>query len=584
MSPPPSPALPSGTRRAQRTARSVRGASILAASAAILVATPAQAEGDTFADTLILDSGRPELAPADAEKVELQVHGEYALRFRGMSDLRLEPPVSNPALTTLGQNAYAYHWFRLTPRFRYRDKLQLVAQIDIPRGLVLGDVTEGVGAVRDSMSEARWYEVHPRYLYLEYNSPIGIFRVGQQGAFWGMGILANDGDHPTIFGDYQRGSLSERLLFATTPMGKGTPLTVLVAGDMVFEDNTADLLGNDLEDYEKDRPGVASDATEAGRRTSGDRALQAVAGLLWRTKPAEAGLYAVYRHQERDTESVDALTPFVESLDVGVLDVTGKFHAPVPGAAAYLYGQTEIAAIFGSTSFVRNNYYAATSPTTERQDERVRTFGAVARLGVVHTAGQGKGEFGRLVTEVEWGYASGDADPYDGTTRRFSMDPNHNVGLVLFDHVLAWKSARAATNAGDPSLVNRPAPGAQLLPSKGSVMGATYLNPRVVVRPQKWLDLKGGVVIAQTTADFVDPYHAGALGSFVNYDGGDAENHDLGLELDLGVDARFPAAQGTTVAVGAEGGVLFPGGAFDDAAGNRLPNQYLAAVKAAVLF
>jgi hypothetical protein len=186
--PAPSPALPSGTRRAQRTARSVRGASILAASAAILVATPAQAEGDTFADTLILDSGRPELAPADAEKVELQVHGEYALRFRGMSDLRLEPPVSNPALTTLGQNAYAYHWFRLTPRFRYRDKLQLVAQIDIPRGLVLGDVTEGVGAVRDSMSEARWYEVHPRYLYLEYNSPIGIFRVGQQGAFWGMGI------------------------------------------------------------------------------------------------------------------------------------------------------------------------------------------------------------------------------------------------------------------------------------------------------------------------------------------------------------------------------------------------------------
>ena len=83
--------------------------------------------------------------------------------------------------------------------------------------------------------------MHPRYLYLEYNSPIGLFRVGQQGSHWGMGILANDGDHPTLFGDYQRGALVERVLFATTPMGKGTPLTIALAGDLVFEDNTADL-------------------------------------------------------------------------------------------------------------------------------------------------------------------------------------------------------------------------------------------------------------------------------------------------------------------------------------------------------
>ena len=41
--------------------------------------------------------------------------------------------------------------------------------------------------------------------------------------------------------------------------------------------------------------------------------------------------------------------------------------------------------------------------------------------------------YGDLVAQVELGYASGDADPYDGTQRRFVFDPNHKVGLLLFD-------------------------------------------------------------------------------------------------------------------------------------------------------
>ena len=44
-------------------------------------------------------------------------------------------------------------------------------------------------------------------------------------------------------------------------------------------------------------------------------------------------------------------------------------------------------------------------------------------------------------------------------TKRFTFDENHHVGLVLFDQVLRWKTARSATIAQDPSLVARPAPG-----------------------------------------------------------------------------------------------------------------------------
>jgi hypothetical protein len=542
---------------------------------------PVPAEDHTgFSDKLVLDTGRIEPAPLDPSRIALDIHGEYQLRYRAMSDLRLEPTLTDASKTALGQNHYLYHWMRLTPRFQYRDKLAIVGQIDIPRGLILGDTTVAVEKVRDAMPVTKWYEIHPRYLYLEYRSPIGILRIGQQGGHWGMGILANDGDHPEMFGDYQRGSISERILFATTPMGKGTPLTIVLAGDLVFEDNTADLFGDDLE-YDLNEDGeITSDEKGQG----GDRAFQGVLAVLWRTKAAELGLYGVIRHQEHDREAVDELTPFVEGLTVGVIDATAKFNLPVRGSNAFVYGQLEAAMVVGSTTFVRSAYVTTVDPQEEREDEKIKSFGAAAKLGLVHVAGEGKDRWGDVVAEVEYGYATGDANPYDGTTRRFTFDPNHNVGLVLFDQVMAWKTARAATAAQDKDVVNRAAPGLQLLPSKGGVFGATYLNPRGIIRPKRWLDIKAGVVIAQTTADLVDPFQFGALGNAANYDGGDERRHDLGVELDLGVEGRIPLESSSVIQLGAEGGVLFPGHAFDDENGVGLDNHYLANIKVGLQF
>lgn len=523
-------------------------------------AHPVREDTLEFSDLFVLDAGRKEFRPPSAEGISLSLRGEYQLRYRAMSDVRLQPPVRHPEARSLGQNQYLYHWLRLNGRFAFKDKVSLVAQIDFPRGLIVGDTTRYVDAVRDSLSEARWSEVHPRWLYLQYDSPIGVFRVGQQGSHWGMGLLANDGDHPTLFGDYQRGSLSERLLFATTPFGKGTPFSVAVAGDVIFQDQTADL----VQDH--------------------DRAFQGALALLYTTKPAELGFYGVIRHQERDHQAVDELTPYTDSLTVVVLDWTGKFNVRARGSSSFAYGQFEAALILGSTSFVRGAYTRNIDPTQQRDDELVRSFGAAATLGAVHVSGAGKDAWGDVVGEVEAGYATGDADPGDGTTKRFTFDANHHVGLVLFNQVLAWKTARAATNAQDPDLVARPAPGLGLLPSKGAVFGAQYFNPRAIFRPRRWLDLKAGVLVAQTTADLVDPYHLGALGNVANYDGGDTRRHDLGLELDFGANVRIPVDTTATVQAGVEGGVLFPGHAFDDAAGVSLSNQYLVSLALGLQF
>lgn len=523
-------------------------------------AAPSVPRDPGFSERFLLETSRIPPPSPNPETMGFSMRGEYQLRYRGMSDLRLAPPASRPDLTTLGQNHYLYHWFRLNPRLQVRDKVAIVGQIDAPRGLILGDTTAAVTAARDPRAEHTIAEIHPRYLYIEYVSPLGLIRAGQQGSHWGMGILANDGDHRALFGDYQRGSLVERLLLATTPLGRDGPLTIAIAGDLVFEDNTADLIDQ------------------------GDLALQGVLAAIFRTKRVELGIYGVLRSQTRARESVDARTSFDEELFAGVVDVTSKFNAPVPGGGAYVFGEVEAAAIVGSTTFTRGLYEASVTPGDAREPEAIRSFGAAARLGVVRTAGRGLSRWGDVAVAVEWGYASGDANPYDGVNRRFLFDPNHNVGLVLFDHVLAWKTARSATAAQDPAIVRRPPPGLDLLPSNGGVTGATYINPTLVVRPKRWVDLKAGAVIAQSTADVVDPYHAGVLGSFANYDGGDERAHDLGLELDLGADVRLHVTETLTLDFGVEGGVLFPGRAFEDASSRGLKNQYLVNTKVGVSF
>ncbi len=532
---------------------------------------PTARTADVWSPELILTTGRFAFPAPDPNGVNLGTHGEYQLRILGATELPLDPPIRERTAeaSELGQAFRVEHWLRLRSRIDLEDTLSLVLEGDVPRGYVAGDDTRLVSAARDAFDEPEPFALHPRQLYLEARTPIGVVRAGQQTSSWGMGLLANDGNTPEMFGDFRRGDLVERLLFATRPAGKDHPLVIAIAGDIVFEDDTADLLDD------------------------GDLVTQGVLAIAWRDRDYDLGAYGVLRRHERDRSSVVVSRGYTEELTVAVFDLAGGFHRDVPGARGYVYGQFEAAAIFGSTDFVRTSWPSAVDPTEASQErEDVFQLGGAAKLGFVHLShaprervmpngavvnppGREGEPWGDLLGEVEAGFASGDADPADGESRRFVFDANHNVGLVLFDHVLAWKTARAATNAQDPRLVGRAPPGVDLLASDGGVFGATYVNPRFIGRPARWLDLKLGVVIAQATSDVVDPYRFGAQGSARNWDGGDPDARDLGVEVDAGVEVRIPIGEAAVAQVGAEGGVLAPGGAFDDAAGQRLPVQAL---------
>jgi hypothetical protein len=503
---------------------------------------------------LVLDDGRVETAPPEAGLIRLQLHGEEQIRVVGLRSFPLDatttvvqryPAGTNVVSDSLGQNYFASHWLRLTPRLQLGPKLTIVAQADLT-GLVAGQLAHDTypdQTPRDTINGYDGYSnVQPRWLYAEWLTPVGLLRAGQQPSHWGMGLVANDGDHPTLFGDYRYGNIVEQVLFATKPLGEKSPC-ILAA----FYEQGPDMLG----------------------------------------------VYGVYRHQTRDRSSEPAYFPYTDTINVGVLDLAGHFarRIPVPEEAAYVFGSFEAATEIGSTDEQRTVYQSAPGgPWTS-----LRTYGGAAALGVVLAESSGPKAanfdkrpdlFGHVVAQVEVGYASGDANP-DGTEqKRFVFDPNHKVGLLLFDEVMRWQTARASAAAQDPKLSNgsRPQPGSQLLPSNGGVFGAQYVYPTAIVRPRRWLDLKLGAVIAQTTADYVDPYRLAVQGAYVNYTGGDPKRHDLGVELDGGFEVRVALDYGVRLQLGAQAGVLFPGGALADAAGNEMKMPWVAIGRAGLQF
>jgi hypothetical protein len=502
-------------------------------------------------DLLVLDAGRIPVTPAEPRVLRFQIHGEYQLRYENLRSFPLDPTLSTVAAhpgaiaDSLGQNNFVYHWLRLTPRFQITDKVEIVGQIDVLTGMLFGGLAHDDGTdqtPRDSYNG--FSNVQPRWLFVEWKSPIGVFRVGQQPSHWGMGILANDGDHPSLFGDYRYGDISERVLFATKPFGRKSDFTVAAMGDLVYRDAEADIT---QENYAMQ--GILVAEIERGKN--------------------QVGLYGVYRHQWRDQTS-EPLASYLETINVGIIDAAGHFAIPVKGTEAVLFGAGEGAVILGST----NEERTLDVPLTQ-----IRSYGGAAAAGVVHVAHcdctDEKDDarlFGDMVAEVEVGYASGDANPLDDVEHRFTFNPNHKVGLLLFDEVMRFQTARAAVALGDPLLQNsnRPTPGANLLASNGGVFGAEYINPTMVVRPRRWLDLKGGVVIAAASSDVVDPYRLATQGSYVNYLGGSAQSRSLGVELDGGFEVRIPIGHAVTIAVGLESGVLFPGAALANAMGETM--------------
>jgi len=371
----------------------------------------------------------------------------------------------------------------------------------------------------------------PRKAYVEVTTPVALLRLGHQTSQWGLGLLANEGAEPPMemFGQRTAGDLVERALVATRPFLPLAPDSflgdvVVAAGiDLVYSDENASLV-------------------------DGDRAVQYVGTIVYKTDATEAGGYAVLRNQEDE----DGRTLDVLAVDVAARTELGEWSGArfrVGAEAVWLEGETN-----------------RTEPWNSPEGADVRAFAAATEL-------ESALESIDLALTLGAGYCSGDSDLDDGSVNRFRLDPDYNVGLVLFDHYIYGLSAAAIDRAMDPGRSAVPPDGLRNLVTQASVENAAWLAPEVTWGSEMGAAAGALAVLAWSPSPLASPYETFAAGGDPRgFLGAETEAwQSLGVELDASARYRFRVSDLITLEARAEGGVLFPGTAFDGPGGAADP-------------
>jgi hypothetical protein len=332
---------------------------------------------------------------------------------------------------------------------------------------------------------------------------------------WGLGLLANDGDHGwapgnAYFSDPRSG---DRVLRGSMMVGPFTDQHIAIVGayDVVLDD---DVLRGD------------------------DEATQMIGSLMWGAgQPTNVGAYVVLREQVASDGDV---------TEVMVIDAAGAHETF--GMAGTFSIAGEVAGIIGTTDL---------SPSVDFPQTDVRQLGAAVR------AGWDAWRWGVVMDGV---YASGDRNFDDGEQTGFRMDDNFHLGQLLHRYIWTAWTARGVVTASDPDLVGVPAEDLERLTSRGAVTNVVAVFPRAWWRAMPGLEVYGGPLLAWSATDAADPFNTRIAGGDPrNALDGDPGAY-LATELDLGVRYRRVMA-GTELVVGVEGAVLLPGAGMQNAEG-----------------
>ncbi|MBK8256112.1 MAG: alginate export family protein [Polyangiaceae bacterium] len=375
-----------------------------------------------------------------------------------------------------------------------------------------------------------------RKLYTQISTPVGTFRIGRQPIIAGAGVQANDGEGRTNrFGFARTGNMVDRILFATKPLEAFKPKE---------KRNTSETEGLILAlGYDR----IVTDSPQL----FADDASQWFTALIFSQpehplgKNLLATAFHVHRWNPQNASSINV---------VGM-----RANNTFPGGISAGF---DVAYNFGSTREVSEAYKFITNDPVV--DQQIQQFGARAVLRYDNSW---------LTAYMEFDYASGDPDPNVTTPlSQFVFAEDTNVGLLLFEHALAFQTARASA-AGVETLRRLGAKSypAEVVNTRGSFTNAIALFPQVDVRPVKGLQLRAGALFAWAESDVVDPVATLQLrdglkieDDAVNFVGAPATGKRYyGTELDARISYRLL----DHVNFELEGAVLFPGDALQNRQG-----------------
>lgn len=510
------------------TARAILALWLTSAAALAAEPPPPPAASHALPESVALPSTRVRDPMAEPGAIKVRIDGEYEARQSFLTPLPLTPIDASSA--SLDQTSRLFHWLRLRGLALFGTHWEVRGEADVPRGMLYGQEPEAVPDNGTDFDRQQPIRVQPRMLRLTLRGRVGEVSLGHTTTQLGMGLVDADGDQPRWFGTPDRPATYERLQLLSG--SADSTLRIGASGDVLFDDGRLAL-------------------------ADGDHALRV--GLNARFAPnrrVHSELLARYEALgERAT---------LGGAQLFLLDLSGGFRSPIAGREGELFAEYEAAYRVGSASEVTA---FGTGP-----EQTLAALAFAARAGVSLERVQDFRRFAHLVASVEWGIASGDADPTDDELHRFVMNPNHGVGLLLFSEILRFKTSRAQAllerAGGSPGRAR-----IQGLASRGGVAGASYLNPVLLVRPTPDLALKVGAVVASATTGVVDPSAVAAQTGRRNFDGGAARGRALGTELDLGGELTIPLDAPMLLRLSVEGALAFPGSAFADADGQTLGMQ-----------
>ncbi len=517
-------------------------------------------------------------ASADGAPGAVDLSAEYRVRTVYVNSLELSG-------TRVGASNWTEQRMRVDLTLRHQSWFRIITRMDLLDGVLFGDngvfkgdpapisgvsiaakrpnntgwrvgmLDEGKGPVDRESYVPVLRGIEPLQIdriYGEVVLPIGVLRVGRQPLVDGVGLAAHSGDTINRWGVSWHGDTADRFLF-------GTKLDEVVrrlsggegGGEITLNEGVFWALF-------VDRPNQGLPHVES------DDLVQLGTAIQW-LQPRASWLGADWRDLKLSVVVVHLRGAF----QTRIYSVPVSFSTRIGPVSVLLQAQP----IRGSTKEISEGF-GALSP---HRKPALQDIEAQAARAVIDC------EIGPLTLTMEADYASGDGDPRPGgAIKSFSFPRDLNVGLLLFEHILAFETARSAA-VGIENLDANKAASFPLteVSTEGRFTNAIALFPQLKM---DWLDTvdhqlhtRFGVLMAWPDGGVVDPILT-ILGDdgneidddAVNFHGGRPGSY-YGTELDLQLGWIYRGLFEWVV----EGAVLFPGDALEDANTDAVPSFFL---------
>lgn len=387
------------------------------------------------------------------------------------------------------------------------------------------------------------------FAYGEVLLPIGLMRVGRMAQADAAGIAAHDGERRNRWGVSRSPDSADRVLFATK---LDVIYNTLVLGPDYVANPSIDsglILAFTYDWNVQDNIHVEGDDQGQTNLFLSARVKEADwFGWDWR-KLQVSQVWVRKRSKKFDTE-VNAL-PF-----------------RIEGAVGDLYLNFQLSYIFGESQEVSEGIAALSG--------KVPTVQEFKQVGIHSML---EYSLGPVDIAFEVDYASGDEDSRsDSPITSMSFSRDFNVGLLMFEHIYAFQTARSAA-LGVENLINLDSDAFPVteIGTEGRFTNAIAIFPQVkwnIVKQERHkLHLRLGVLAAWSDEAVVDPVATSLRedgerieDDALNFAGGEP-GHFWGVEYDLQLQWTYEDFFVWTV----EGAHLRPGDAFEDRNGFAVP-------------